>query len=944
MEVTAVNTIAELERCGIVFEFAGADEIKIVCPFHDDKSPSCGVNVRKGLFRCQSAECGKTGDVVTLLARYLKTTRAVVLHDLATRYDLVLDKTISPAIVEEYHARIWNAGPLLDALHARGVTDELIRYYRFGEYEGRVTIPITNRRKEYVNLRKYLPGAPGKDKMRNAKGFGEIRLYPIEQLEFPEIVVCGGECKAIVAAYQLNAYNIGALCATAGESNWDVELTKQLAGKAKIWVCLDIDKGGKAAAELLALQLRQVAHWVGVVELPLDPDKYPKGDVNDFVKSEGGQLHPLLIDCPEYEPKIVRQEFTDLADPVDLDLTHAIHADRAKQRVRVKSVVSTMDTAPYIIPKEIDILCSRDEKCCGGCQVYLTDSQKFIIPAESPAILEMVAAPLAGQMDVIKKSVGIPKQCRSCDFQATTHYNVEDARVSPNLEITNRSADRVMQPALCIGGGLELNECYHFVGRMFPHPKTQQATLLISSYEPTQDALSSYKCDDLGDLAAFWPIDWSTESIDAKLAEIYDDLAANVTHIFRRRDIHLIADLTYHSPLLFDFDGKVTKGWVETLVLGDSAQGKTECVLGLQRHYNLGEKIECKNATVAGLLGGLQQMGTRWFVSWGLFPTHDKRLVILEELKGAHTETISKLTDMRSSGIAEIPKIEKRRTAARTRFIALSNPRSDMKMAQYSFGIQAVKELIGGLEDVRRFDAVLLVSSNEINADDLNVLQRERPQVPHVYTGDLCRKLILWTWTRTREQVIFTEDAVVRALHHATELCSKFTDAIPIVDRGSMRVKLARLAAALAGRLFSCDETGEKLIVHAAHVDYIAAMLERWYSSPVFGYLDFTRALQLTQNLLDPDEITNQIRATPYPRDLVKALLAATDIELTDFRDWCGWEQSQAQILLSFFVRKHALARHKRIYRKTTPFILYLKNLLDTSDSLLDVPAHIPRF
>ena len=72
----------------------------------------------------------------------------------------------------------------------------------------------------------------------------------------------------------------------------------------------------------------------------------------------------------------------------------------------------------------------------------------------------------------------------------------------------------------------------------------------------------------------------------------------------------------------------------------------------LMDHYKLGARHECKNATSAGLLGGLQQLGSRWFVSWGIIPMHDKRLVVLEEIKGTPIEVLAKLTDMRSSGIA----------------------------------------------------------------------------------------------------------------------------------------------------------------------------------------------------------------------------------------------------------------------------------------------------
>jgi len=464
---------------------------------------------------------------------------------------------------------------------------------------------------------------------------------------------------------------------------------------------------------------------------------------------------------------------------------------------------------------------------------------------------------------------------------------------------------------------------------MFPHPKTQQSILLVSERESLQDALSNYKPQngELRDLSIFQPENWTSTAITAKLDHIYTDFAANVTRIFQRSALHLAIDLAFHSVLFMNFDGKTTKGWTELLVLGDSSQGKTEASMGMMKHYGLGERVECKNASVAGLLGGLQQLGGRWFVTWGVIPTHDKRLVVLEELKGANTNVISKLTDMRSSGIAEIPKIEKRRTHARTRLLALSNPRSDQPLSSYSFGVEAVKELVGGLEDVRRFDAVLMLSSTEIDVVKLNELQQKRPIVEHVYTADLSKRLILWAWSREPDEVEFTPDAQVAILGAATGLCQRFSDQIPIVDRGSMRHKLARLAAALACRTFSHAEDRRVVLIRVGHVEAILETLISWYANEISGYDDFSQAIKVANTLLSPKAIEQRIGETPFPTDFVDQLLHTNEIEMRDLCDWTGWDRSDALSLLSFLVRKHALIRDQRAYRKSPQFILLLKGM-----------------
>ncbi len=582
------------------------------------------------------------------------------------------------------------------------------------------------------------------------------------------------------------------------------------------------------------------------------------------------------------------------------------------------------------------------------CPVYARKTDEaghvtLLLHPESPAILELVGSHRSHQCEALMSGLRIPA-CKTVDLVPIEYYNVEDVRLRPQLSISNRSVNDIMQPALCVHHGMELNEDYTCVGRMYPHPKTQESVLLISESALAQDALSNYSPTrgQLEALLKFQPKDWTLESLEQKLHDIYNDFAANVTRIYQREELHLAMDLAYHSVLLFNFDGKLTKGWVECLIVGDSSQGKSETMIHLKQHYGLGEKMDCKNATIAGLLGGLQQLSGRWFVTWGIIPTHDKMLVILEELKGASTHLIAALTDMRSSGIAELPKIEKRRTHARTRLIAISNPRSDQPLASYNFGVEVIPELIGSLEDIRRFDFAVLLSQNDIAADRLNELQAFRPRVEHVFDSDACRRCVLWAWTREPEHVVF-EDGVERLiLKESTRLCALFHESIPLIDKGGMRLKLARLSISLACRTFSTDDDFERVIVRECHVMYIVNYLSRMYSAHTFGYLDYSKAIQATHILLQPDMIKRAILQTPFPSDVAKQLLYTNRIELCDLQDWCGWERAEANQLLSLLVRKHALQRDGRAYRKTPEFIILLKELLASDEmKMLDRPEFI---
>lgn len=931
-----INVLAELEYFKIEYDWAGENEVEVCCPFHGDSNPSCNINIEKRNFHCKTAGCGESGDIIKILAKFANTTRSVILEQLSSRYDLSKVKIIDTQVIERYHSRIWEAKPLLKELYNRKVTDEDIRRYRLGVDRGRITIPIKNESGLYINVRRYLPGAPGPQKMKNTRNKGAMSWYPIDQLQYDELVLTGGEMKAIVAARELNPHGIGAITATGGEEALTLALLEKLFGK-KIWIINDIDEAGQKSAKKRCALLKKKVSYVSNIVLPLDIEKYPTGDINDY-KAEGKDLLPLLQNSEEWCAEAVANDYSTTEEPQEVNLTSAVNSKYARQRIVLKSTVSAMDTAPFSIPKKGHVICGQDQKCCVDCPVFQNEDTEFSIPPEDPAVLEMVNKSNARQRDAIITSMKIPQNCRTCSFESTEFYNVEDVRVSPQLEVSNRNSDRVMQPAICVGDGMELNESYEMIGRMHPHPETQQATLLISRYEPTQDALSTFQLDDPSELNIFQPKKWSLEGLEAILNDIYSDIETNITRICQRRSIHLVTDLAYHSPLFIKFDGRRIKGWVESLIVGDSAQGKTDTVLHLMEHYGLGEKVECKNATVAGLLGGLQQSGNRWFATWGVIPTHDMRLVILEELKGAETYVISKLTDMRSSGFAEIPKIEKRKTHARTRIVALSNPRSNRPLHEYSFGIEAIRELIGSLEDVRRFDIFSLVSAKEIDPEEINNFVKNRPKIEHKYSSSLCRKLILWAWTS--KEATFTKEAENKVVEGATILSKEFTDAIPIFDRGSGRLRLARVAAALAARTFSHDEE-HNVLVRECHVQYMIRYMLKAYSSPVFGYSDYTKAKRVSESITDTKLIRKQIQSCPFPHDFVTNILHAHYIDLQDIQDWCGWDRTEAQVLLSLLVRKRCIIRERRKYRKTSSFIEFLKELKDDPD-FKDRPEFMP--
>lgn len=942
VSLASVNVLAELERLDISWEAGGGHELKVPCPAHDDSSPSATINAELKVWKCHSAECGESGDFAGFLALWNKVDRRTILADLKTRYDIEVVKSINPQTIEKWHDKIWTSGPLLQALYDRAIDDDLIRQARLGVQDGRITIPVLDASHRCINVRKYLPGAPGPEKMRNTPGYRSLALYQEEDLRFDRVAILGGELKALLAGKLLNPLHIGAVSATAGEGNWDPEWSQKFKDKT-VYVLMDVDKGGEVAAKKIAAHLFYYAKAVYIVTLPLDTEKHPKGDINDWVAKEDGnadQLVDLLLNGERfYPPDFEDDEVEEEVHPVSL--SRASSQELIAKRLQFEGVVAAIDTTPYYVPKVVGVSCTRDQPNCAICPIRAREPDaetgfvEMTIRGNKPGILEMVGSGKTFQKEAVKDVLRIP-ECKVVEFSVREYHSAYDVRMTPPMVASGDNKDYVLQSALVVGPSVDLNNTYSFQGSVYPHPRNQQAVFVLDTAEMADDSLAKFapSDEDLELLRVFQPDEWTVEGIQSKLDEIYEDFEANVTRIYQRRELHLGLDLAWHSVLNFEMDGRTQNGWVNLLVTGDSSQGKSEAVLRIIDHYDLGVRHDCKNATAAGILGGVQQLGqgNRWFVSWGVIPTHDRRLVVLEEIKGMDTTVLGNLTDMRSSGVAELSKIEKRRAHARTRLIMISNPRSDRQITSYNYGVEAVKELVGALEDVRRFDLALILAESQVETGMVNRLMNTRPQVKHKFPRDICKKLVLWGWTRGLEHVRIEDEAYTASVDHATSLTKKYHESLPLVDKGTMRFKLMRLACALAVRTFSVDDDPDIVVVRKCHVDYIRNFIDKLYSDPAFGYEEYSKIRFNLATVKDEEMIRKRLRNVKHPRDTVNSLMQIEAIGINDILILCETDREDAQSLLSFLVRKNALDRCKKSkteYNKTPDFIRLLKQLRD---------------
>lgn len=408
--------------------------------------------------------------------------------------------------------------------------------------------------------------------------------------------------------------------------------------------------------------------------------------------------------------------------------------------------------------------------------------------------------------------------------------------------------------------------------------------------------------------------------IQAKFKEIHEDLEANVTKIYERRDLLTLLDLVIHSVLEFRFQGElVRKGWVEGLVIGDTRCGKSETADRLLRHYRCGEIVTGENATYAGLVGGLQQTQKTWSITWGKFPLNDRRMLTIDELSGLPHEAIARMSGIRSSGVAEIIKIQTERTAARVRTAWLSNPRAKRPLASFNTAMDAIIDLVGHPEDIARFDMALTVATGEVPLEVINA--RTRPQVPARFGSEACNRLVYWAWSRGREQVLWEAGVENSILDHASRMARKYC--APLVEGAEQRIKIARLAVAAAARVFSASSDGETVVVKTEHVEFVCEYLDQIYCKPSMAFDLYSSAKHSETHLNAASEI--QTKLDGLPKQFIGLLGDAQSFTVADLQDFAGLDRDHAGQLAAFLVQHRATKRGKFGYYKLPSFIQFLR-------------------
>jgi len=909
------------------------DEVQVICPFHDDTEPSMSINLTTGLWRC-FGKCDTGGDTYA----FYQKMHGASFPEAKKQTDSILNRNadavtpVSEEDIDKWCINLLRTPKMLEFVtEERNINKKTIERFKIGWDGHRITFPIKSRLGLNMNIRRYLPGAKEKRMINYKTGYGKARLYPIDILKGDSFLLVEGEWDMVLA----NQLGFKALTQTGGAGTWLNEWNDSFKDKI-VYICYDCDKAGRDGSAKVAKHLHGVAKHVYVVDLGLPGTKDDK-DISDFFVKHGytvGDLRSIIENTKPFEPLNSTTHVGNIMEQpcVATTLFEARGSKYRGRRVGMKVLIVGKDLAPYTIPRKIKFTCksmSSENNDCTNCAISIHGGESVLELAPDPKLLELIKCTNAQQQSTLRNWMGIPK-CNNCNQVIEVPQNIEELLLAPEVAYDARaSGDQyTLQKAFLVSsdtGAIRPNQSYEIEGIMSPDPWQQYVTFLLTSALPLQDSVSSFiiNQDIREKLVMFRPKEGQT--IKEKFDEIHGQFSSKVTHIYGRNDLLTALDLVYHSVLQFTFqDILISKGWVECLIIGDTRTGKSESTEKMVNHYRLGEMIFGENTSFAGLVGGMQQTQARWFITWGKIPINDRRMVIIDEASGLSEDDIARMSGIRSSGVAEITKIQTEKALARTRLLWISNPRSGRPLKTYNYGIEAIPELIGKAEDVSRFDFAVSAASEEIPAELINQLANHDDSSELLYDTESCRWLIMWAWSRRAEDIIIEEDATKAVLQYAIAMGKEYSTKIPLVEPANQRIKLIRMAVAAAVRMYSSDESGMHVIVTKEHVDFAYHYLQEVYSKPSLDYKSFSRQEKESERIADANYDNVMKFVTRYPA-VADLFLRQSYLRVQDIEEQLNVEKETAKEYIYALVQARMIDRTPHGYRKTPAFIRLLR-------------------
>lgn len=867
----------------VTFEKIQGSQAYAVCPFHAETIPSFTVNTDTNQWYCHS--CGQGGSEVQFLMLYYDVTR-----DVAENVFSYWNKRKKlPFPTEEW---ITGCQELLkkktydlELLCSFGMTPEVIEKYRLGIDDNRIVFPIPSKTDKWVNARKYLP--PYRQvteerklaKVLNIAGLGSCRFYPYEAFDKDEIFLVEGEKDALVAISQ----GLNAVTGTGG-SNIPTHELNLFTGKT-VYIMTDSDRAGQKLAQDYARLLSSICRSVQRILLP-EKDftdfhkKYPNGDVL------------------EYTTDISVQSICGTKDEITpvVSLGMSEKAEKLNTFMLLENMsVTGVDPKIYTIPCKLRALC-KSITCKKTCSVG-TAQEPMVIDVEPRNLLQFIDSGDGVQHEYLREIFG----CRSIIAEPVEYINAQKVLFQESAEFIDGVEETTFEPRygvyLYTQKRLIPTLKYNFNACRVTAPRNQQSYYVIS--EATQ---SDDKHDELLNSTVLFFQHMAGRATGAiELLDMHYRSWLPKLGITGRVDLFGALLLTCLSVTEIPWKGGIIKGWLDSMVIGDTRTGKSQMTQRFIKTLEKGAYINGENSKKTGIIGGIQQFGSSWVITWGAIPMNDMGLLVIDEASGMSIEDIKEMSSVRSSGAVTINKIVKGEAKARTRLLWLSNPRSGKNIEDFYWkGFGAFREYIPVAEDEARYDLVLTAAHEDVQ-------QIEDVQYDSSFL-DLrkYKQLVDFAWSVSVDNVSVEKQTERLIADSAAKLTQDYGGG-PLVVGVAVYEKVLRLSAAFAV-LCGSIANQKRVVITNTHIQYAEEFLRYIFDKPSMDYKGYVQEVQRAQK--KKAENTQYIRMLCKMHPALRILLSSNSFKGIQVREILGLDQLEASKIVSDLLQRGLLRVH----------------------------------
>jgi hypothetical protein len=685
-----------------------------------------------------------------------------------------------------------------------------------------------------TRYRIYTPN--GRQKWRWSKGGGAPNgFWP--HLELPagaEILLCEGEMD-VLAAYKLGRLHrrktpIFAYTWTGGATApVSSRLMPDTWPRRTVRICYDNDTfqgpdrkthrapDEKKLKDMLRRRTNLVDHVarvfaanhckVHLLAIPIDPVDRFGADLRDWLTEEG-----TFEDLPSYP-------YEELVDPADDPQEISFDEIRAYvgEFVTVAGSVQSVRDLQALIPKTIGIECPMNCKSiCNSCGVPTRFADQVIdCSLYRGELLEaFITDDAKGWLK--RHLLGKPTGCSECTLRYEETWPGSSWSISPEEDGTKR-APIVSTETPSIAGEIAVTGYVHAAGNTVGLFATKIEQLDkphfdLDEFHNSLLPITPWKANDC-------------ERIWIHIDTVVADLANNVTEIYGREELHILAILVAHSVLRYKISGHSYRGWLDACGFGETRQGKSETIRRLFEFWRLGQAFTCMdNFSRAGLTVGGGKSGEQMVP--GIFPKNHGKLLFFDEFhhmaQASGENPMICLQSARDDGKVSAAKIYgNTKLQASVRLITAGNW-FERKRRSLQYPCQHLLHFYGVPEAVGRLDFAWCITEPA----DMN-----RETVEHVWQPELARALILRAWAMEPHMVHIEPEAWKRAEKIAQEWDQIYVaDVLPLHTGAEKAHSVIRIAIAIANLCYSHPEgKPRECLTRVGHVEAaIQWMLRCW--------------------------------------------------------------------------------------------------------------------